>query len=179
MAVPLLAATTAVVTGCSLLPGQGAAPSAARTAVPTPDLCAKLDRALVNDAMRGKVEKCETTSKSPDEHVVRFVGKGKAPGSKRTKATITVAFRLRHEPKTGEDRWARLGSQQGDKRVKLLSVGDDAVFDYRGGEWPDLALVKDDLIILITHEGPAIRSELPGLLTPLAEAVLAQVRRPA
>jgi hypothetical protein len=170
----LAATLVATLAGCGGPAAQGSGTTRGRTAVPKPDLCEKLDRDLVDDALGGKAEDCATESRPPDEYLTRFSGTGKAPGQKKAEARVAVAYRLRYEPRTGADRWERLGGQQGDKRVKLLSVGDDAVFDYRGGAWPDLAVLKGDLIVLITHDGPASGEELPGLLTALAEGVLAQ-----
>lgn len=174
LAAALATALAATLAGCGGPSAQGSAPARGRATVPKPDLCQKLDRDLVDDALGGEAGDCATESRPPDEYLTRFSGTGKAPGQKKAKAGILVAYRLRYEPRTGADRWERLGDQQGDNRVKLLSVGEDAIFDYRGGAWPDLAVLKGDLIVLITHDGPSSREELPGLLTALAEGVLAQ-----
>jgi hypothetical protein len=159
-----------------------------RIAVPTPDLCKQLDRSLVTATTGGKVTGCTVRTVSPDEHLVRFSSAAKA--GKKDKdadedaaatAQLTIAYRLRYDPKSGRDRWPSLSRPEGTRRVPLLGAGDDAIFDYRAG-WPDLSLVKGDLIILITHEASGdgkpekADDDLPSALTELANKVTAATR---
>jgi hypothetical protein len=188
-----LAVFAATLTGCGG-PRHGGATRPGGATLPAPDLCTTMDRELIDTAIAGKVDDCESTTKQPHEHRVRFTGTsskdrnategrgGKGAGeSLRRKAAgsgrreVSVAYRLRMDPRTGVDRWATLGRVEG-QRVEMLSVGEEAVFDYAAESGPDLAVLKDALIVLITHSAPEPDEQLPDHLSAIAADAIKQAR---
>jgi hypothetical protein len=177
LATALIVAVAATLTGCGGSPAGPRPRPSGRVAVPTPDLCEKLDRKLVERVLGGDVESCESTPRPPIEYRVTFGGKPeKTPDGRSAAARVTVTYWLRYHPKTGYDGWQSMNSTDDKRRVKLLSVGQDAVYDYGV---PSLAAVTEDVIVSVAPEpatpgGRPGGDKLPERLTDIAAEAIAQ-----
>lgn len=172
----LVAGSGAALTGCGTATGNPERRDSGRAAVPTPDLCRQLDRDLIRPVIHGKAKTCENKTEPPDKYLVRFTGESKPPGGKAGTGSVTVTYLLRSDPKTGHDRWNSISWTNNQRRVKLLSIGDDAVFDYAG---PGLAVLKGDLIVIVSRQlsaapEAAAEKDLPSHMTDIAAKALAQ-----
>jgi hypothetical protein len=158
--------------------------SAGRTAasprpvtVPRPDLCTVLDRKIVAAALLGKVKGCEPGD-GADYHAVRFTGDA-VVRRHATPATLTVVYTARYEAKTGLDRWAAIKQPQ-PGRVRMIGVGDLAVFAAAAAPSPQLTALRKDLILTVALETGKVtvpQDKLPDHLLEVARAALDAVPR--
>jgi hypothetical protein len=88
--------------------------------------------------------------------------------------SLTVAYTARYEAKTGVDRWADFEQPHGD-RVRLIGVGDMAVFDAKAAPGPQLIVLEKDLILTValqTEKVAVPQDKLPDHLLDVARAAL-------
>jgi hypothetical protein len=138
--------------------------------VPKPDLCKILDRKTADAALLGKVTGCEPDS-GAEYYAVRFTATS-VVSHKKTAASLTVAYTARYQAKTGVDRWADFEQPHG-SRVRLIGVGDMAVFDAKAAHSPQLVAVKKDLILTVALEMGGVatpQDQLPDHLLGVARA---------
>jgi hypothetical protein len=138
--------------------------------MPRPDLCKVLDRKIVATALLGKVKGCEQ-SDGADYHAARFTGDA-VVRRHATPATLTVGYSARYEPKSGLDRWATFEQPQ-PGRVRMIGVGDVAVFAAGAAPSPQLASLRKNLILTVALETGKVtvpQDKLPDHLLEVARA---------
>jgi hypothetical protein len=157
------------------LPACSARRTAASThpvTVPRPDLCTVLDHKAVRAALLGKVGGCAHEA-GADYYAVQFTGHA-VVGHQRTPASLTVAYTARYDPKTGLDRWAPF-EEPAAGRVRMIGIGDVAVFAAKAAPGPQLLAVRKDLILTVALETGAVtvpQDRLPDHLLEVARGAL-------
>jgi hypothetical protein len=157
------------------LPGCAAGHTAAAphpAAVPRPDLCRVLDRKTVGVALLGKVGGCAADS-GADYYAVQFTGNAVVRHHK-VPASLTVAYKARYEPGTGLDRWVAF-EQPKTGRVRMIGVGDMAIFQATAAPAPQLVVVRKEVILSVALETAKVavpQDRLPDHLLDVARAAL-------